>query len=305
LYDFLNSILTRTFFINISVTLGSLIEMKFIAKEEGRKAPLSAYPILTLCLLASSSLSNMSLDYINFPTKVVFRSCKLLPTMMISTMMNKRVFSSIEYILAFAVCVGLILFAAADWKLTPSFNPIGLVLVSLSVVADSILPNAQEKLFRNGSSRLEVTYYSNSFTLIAMTVSTIASGDLFRFISLILSDKTIMAVMCVYTLVAYIAISFFMQIVKRFGAVTGVLSAAGRKVMTLVLSFLLFPKEFSWLYVMGSALVLGSLLTNSLLKIRRKSPKFEENSNSTVNIGSDDYKRTESKPLVENGESRV
>ena len=114
-----------------------------------------------------------------------------------------------------------------------------------------------------------------------------------------------MAVMCVYTLVAYIAISFFMQIVKRFGAVTGVLSAAGRKVMTLVLSFLLFPKEFSWLYVMGSALVLGSLLTNSLLKIRRKSPKFEENSNSTVNIGSDDYKRTESKPLVENGESRV
>ena len=78
---------------------------------------------------------------------------------------------------AVAISIGLIMFAAADWKLTPTFNSIGLVLVSLSVVADAILPNAQEKLFRAGASRLEVTFYTNIFTLIAMTISTIAVAE--------------------------------------------------------------------------------------------------------------------------------
>ena len=50
----------------------SLLERTHMTKEGGwdRKAPLSAYPLLTACLFASSSLSNLSLGYINFPTKV-------------------------------------------------------------------------------------------------------------------------------------------------------------------------------------------------------------------------------------------
>ena len=59
------------------VTVCSFLERKYIARETNRVAPLSAYPLLTFCLLSSSSLSNLSLNYINFPTKVVFRSCKV------------------------------------------------------------------------------------------------------------------------------------------------------------------------------------------------------------------------------------
>merc|ERR1712071_267819 len=124
--------------------------------------------------------------------------------------------------------------------------------------------------FDTGSSRLEVTFYSNFFTLIVMTVSTLMSGDLMGFYRFLSCDPSLISNMCVYILVAYIAISFFMQIVKRFGAVTGVLAAAARKTMTLVLSFLIFPKEFSWYYVLGAILVLGGLLASSLYKIRKK-----------------------------------
>ena len=59
------------------VTFCSFLERKFVARETHRVAPLSAYPLLTFCLLSSSSLSNLALNYINFPTKVVFRSCKV------------------------------------------------------------------------------------------------------------------------------------------------------------------------------------------------------------------------------------
>ena len=98
----------------------SYLERVHVAKERGftRVAPLRAYPLLTLCLFASSSLCNMSLSYINFPTKVVFRSCKLVPTMIIATIVNKKVFASYEYVCALAICAGLVLFALADYTWT-------------------------------------------------------------------------------------------------------------------------------------------------------------------------------------------
>ena len=50
----------------------SYLERVHLTNEGGfaRVAPFRSYPLLTACLFASSSLSNLSLSYINFPTKV-------------------------------------------------------------------------------------------------------------------------------------------------------------------------------------------------------------------------------------------
>ena len=123
---------------------------KFVMTAAGIKP----YLFVAGCLMASSSLSNIALNYINYPTKVVFRSCKLLPTMALATVINKKRFTSVEYLSALAICAGLILFAKSDWKHGgPDFNPVGMLLVTLSVCADSITPNAQERLFKDGKSR--------------------------------------------------------------------------------------------------------------------------------------------------------
>jgi adenosine 3'-phospho 5'-phosphosulfate transporter B3 len=217
--------------------------------------------------MASSSLSNLALNYINFPTKVVFRSCKLIPTMVVASVVHHKVFTSVEYFLALCISFGLVLFAAADWELKPNFNPIGLAFVSLSVCADAILPNAQERLFRLGSSRVEVTFFTNIFTLMAMTVTTLLSGDLLGLFAFAQTSRIACIYIGIYTFIAYIAISLHMNVVRRFGGVAAVLVATGRKGMTLILSFVLFPKAFSWFYVAGAVLVLGGLLLSSLMKI--------------------------------------
>mmetsp|Transcript_24970 Transcript_24970/g.38637 ORF Transcript_24970/g.38637 Transcript_24970/m.38637 type:complete len:410 (+) Transcript_24970:152-1381(+) len=250
----------------LGVTVCSAFERHFIAKERTRVAPIRSFAALTMCLLSSSALSNVSLNYINFPTKVVFRSCKLIPTMFIGGIINGRIFSPSEYFAALFVCTGLVLFAAADWNNSPSFHPVGLVLVSASVVADSILPNVQERLFRLGSSRLEVTVFTNIFTLIVMTMSTAVSGDLQGTLRLAARDRQAALYMMTYISVSYVAISFHMHIVRRFGGVTAVLTATVRKAMTIALSFILFPKKFSWFYVMGTFMVLGGGLFASLSK---------------------------------------
>merc|ERR1740124_223387 len=272
------------------MTLFSFLERRYTTKETGHVAPYNQYIILTACLFCSSGFSNMSLNYINYPTKVVFRSCKLIPAMIISTIINRRTFSSIEYICAGTISGGLVLFAAADWKLSPSFNSLGITLVSLSVFADAILPNYQERLFIFGSSRLEVTLYTNFFTFIVMTISTGLSGDLAAVLKLAISSNELACYLTVYTLISYAAISSYMMIVKNYGGVTAVLLATARKAMTIALSFILFPKPFSWMYVAGAICVLSGLTTVSL--VRQYSKK-------ECNSQSDEIVKCEAKPLVE------
>eukprot|EP00578_Thalassiosira_sp_NH16_P015957 CAMPEP_0181115250 /NCGR_PEP_ID=MMETSP1071-20121207/21331_1 /TAXON_ID=35127 /ORGANISM="Thalassiosira sp., Strain NH16" /LENGTH=314 /DNA_ID=CAMNT_0023199443 /DNA_START=510 /DNA_END=1450 /DNA_ORIENTATION=+ len=93
---------------------------------------------------------------------------------------NVKRFTYVEIGSAMAVCAGLITFAAGDWSLShPQFHPFGLTLVTLSVFADAILPNAQEKLFRTyDASKSEVMFFTNIYTLVVQTGSAFLSGDL-------------------------------------------------------------------------------------------------------------------------------
>ena len=258
-----------------------------------RRAPLSVYPFLTLCLLSSSALSNLSLNYINFPTKVVFRSCKLLPTMVIATLLHphKKKFSMIEYICATIVCLGLICFGMAEFQTQPTFHPIGILFVSLSVFADALLPNAQEKVFvQYHAPRSEVTFYTNLFTLMIMTISTYASGDLFRCFRFMSEHSTITIYIFIYTIISYIAISCHMNVVQMYGGVAAVLVATGRKAMTLIVSFLLFPKVYTIYYPIGTILVLSGLTWASLSKVYSKGGNNNSHGNNNNNNNSNSKK---------------
>ena len=122
------------------------------------KANWKDYSVLCGLLLTSSCTSNLALGHINYPTKVVFRSCKLIPTMAIAVLYNQRHVQAFQFIYAGFISLGMIFFAAADFTTYPEFNSYGIILVSISVVADAFLPNVQERVFEQGISHL---YYLN------------------------------------------------------------------------------------------------------------------------------------------------
>jgi len=68
-----------------------------------------------------------------------------------------------------------------------------------------------------------------------------------------------------------VAVSFHMSVVQRFGGVTGVLVGNGRKVITIAVSFVAFPKPISLTYVLGVVLSLGGLTAAMLFQ--ETSPK--------------------------------
>jgi adenosine 3'-phospho 5'-phosphosulfate transporter B3 len=102
----------------------------------------------SLWLLCSSSAANAALNYINYPTRVIFRSCKLVPTIIISMLLNSRQFQLSELILGIVMSFGMVLFALADYQVSAVSSSYGMLLVGFSVVADSVLPNLQVQVGR-------------------------------------------------------------------------------------------------------------------------------------------------------------
>lgn len=253
----------------LGVAICSGIERQ-LSGEKGRKAPWSSYIMLCFCLLVSSATSNIALGYINYPTKVVFRSCKLIPTMMIAVSMNNKKVYWFEFAFGVLISFGMILFAIADFTNYPNFHFFGIFLVCISVCADGFLPNFQERVFDQGSSRVEVTFFTNILCLGAMTFCFTLTGDLPAAFSYAFSNPYALMIMTIYTFLAYIAITFHMALVKEYGGITTMLVGNTRKAITIFLSFVFFPKPMSSLYVLGGVLVFGSLCGNAYMKDREK-----------------------------------
>ncbi len=102
-----------------------------------------------------------------------------------------------------------------------------------------------------------------------MFFSIILSGDFMGAVRYCTQNPLITSYLVVYTLLAYVAISLHMGMVKNFGSVPTVLVGNSRKAMTITLSFLLFPKPFSINYIVGGALVLGGLTVSAYMKSAR------------------------------------
>ena len=111
-----------------------------------------------------------------------------------------------------------------------------------------------------------MTYFTNILCLTAMTVAFTASGDLPAALAYALANPHALVLMVVYTFVAYLAITCHMALVEEFGGINTVLVGNSRKVMTILFSFLLFPKPVSVLYIFGGVLVFGSLIGNAYMK---------------------------------------
>ena len=73
-------------------------------------------------------------------------------------------------------------------------------------------------------------------------------------------------VLTIYTFLAYIAITFHMTLVQEFGGIATVMVGNTRKALTIVLSFVLFPKPLSWLYFLGGVFVFGGLTSYAYWK---------------------------------------
>lgn len=145
-----------------------------------RRIPLKIYALLALLTLGTMGLSNSSLGYLNYPTQVIFKCCKLIPVLVGSVVIQGKTHGPLDFLAALCMCVGLTLFTLADSLVSPSFNTFGVVMICMALLCDAAIGNVQEKAMREYSaSSNEIVFWSYGIGFIYLFVVMLLSGSLY------------------------------------------------------------------------------------------------------------------------------
>ncbi|XP_041986764.1 adenosine 3'-phospho 5'-phosphosulfate transporter 2 [Aricia agestis] len=238
-----------------------------------RKVPLRTYAILAALTLGTMSFSNLALSYLNYPTQLIFKSCKLIPVMIGSIIILGKRYNFLDYSAAIIMCIGLTMFTLADSKTSPNFDFVGVIVISLALLCDAIIGNVQEKAMKQfQASNNEVVFYSYAIACIYLIVITAFSGILTDgFVYCAQKPMTMYTNIFLLSVSGYMGLQAVLTLVRLCGATVAVTVTTMRKALSIVISFLLFSKPFVFQYAWSGMLVVLAIYLNHYSK---KHPRY-------------------------------
>ncbi|KAK2173450.1 hypothetical protein NP493_873g01021 [Ridgeia piscesae] len=244
-------------------TLFGVIELN-IKTGSKRKIPLMLYAFLALLTVATMGLSNSSLGYLNYPTQVIFKCCKLIPVLIGGIIIQGKRYGVTDVLACLCMSVGLIFFTLADSSVSPTFSSYGVTLISLALCADAVIGNVQEKTMKQyASSNSEMVVYSYSIGFVYILLGQIVTGQLVPAFQFCLQyPMETYGYALVFSLTGFLGVNIVLTMVKSFGALITVTATTCRKALTIILSFVFFTKPFTMQYVWSGLIVLFGIYLN-------------------------------------------
>mmetsp|Transcript_7681 Transcript_7681/g.25452 ORF Transcript_7681/g.25452 Transcript_7681/m.25452 type:complete len:404 (-) Transcript_7681:241-1452(-) len=250
------------------------LEMKLTG--ETRKASWKNYGILSIYTYGGMALTNYALSYLNYATRIVFKSAKIIPVMAFSVIIVGKKYNWKEWLSAAILVAGIVLFTLGDVASSPAFAPIGVALIAGALCIDAICANFEEKNFfrtETPSTTQEVLCYASLIGTAYGFIPLVASGGLMPAWNHSMAYPQVIPSIMAFSVMGYSSVSFILSLIKYFGATEAEIVKSLRKVLSIVISFVLYPKELNWKYIAGFAAVVVSTIYTFYLKQAKKSAK--------------------------------
>ncbi|ERL87376.1 adenosine 3'-phospho 5'-phosphosulfate transporter 2 [Dendroctonus ponderosae] len=248
-------------------TVFGLIETK-IRGIHTRRIPIRTYSFLALLTLGTMGLSNSSLGYLNYPTQVIFKCCKLIPVLAGGILIQGKRYGPLDFFAAVLMCVGLTLFILADSQVQPNFNSTGITMIFLALLCDAIIGNVQEKNMKSyGAPNAEVVLYSYAMGFVYIFVVMLLTGDFAAGVQFFGQQPYVTyGYAFIFSVTGYLGIQVVLTLVRTTGAFAAVTVTTMRKAVTIVISFVFFSKPFTLQYFWSGAIVVLGIYLNLISK---------------------------------------
>jgi adenosine 3'-phospho 5'-phosphosulfate transporter B3 len=241
-----------------------------------RKAPWSMYWVVGALGLTSMFTATYSLLFVTYPTQIIIKSSKVLPVMLVGATVFQQLYHPLQYMGALALILGIACFVLADASVGLGTDAWGLAVLAVSLSADAFLGNMQTRLFGvYGASQDEANYFSSVVTTLLLLVG-MAVGSPHELMAIPTLDWRAWAGLLVNGLTGWVGMFPILALNQYYGAASTAFWTSLRKAVTVVLSFLMFPKPVSIVHVVGFLLVGGGIWANlrgaDLLKQQQNGP---------------------------------
>ena len=248
--------------------------------------PLHKFSLCSVSNILSSWCQYEALKYVNFPTQILSKACKLLPVMIMSQILSKKRYHRLEYLIAITVSLGMCLFLMGSdqeshlnktsKESSNSYSLIdGLIILGLYLTFDSFTSNWQEKLSHQyQASSLQMMTFVNLFSILLTLTSLAQQSHLIPSLRLVMSSFELSRDCFLLSVCSACGQLFIFYTISHFGAFTFTFIMTLRQTFAIILSCLIYGHSLTFLAVFGVFVVFGGSFAQIYLKSRnRRGPK--------------------------------
>ena len=244
-------------------------------RSDPTNVPVGSLLCISLLVLGSLVSGNVALAWVSYPVKVVVKSCKLLPTMALGGLLLRKRYSRYDQLAAVLLCAGLVGFTLADaaGKSGRASSPLGVGVLLFAVSCDAVQVLLSERMLKGWAhlTPMHVMLYTNGFAFLAVLGGIWITGELE-----VVPPSLPWLDLIVYGATSFFGVTCFMGLTRLWGATAAVVATNARKILTVVLSFIIFPKPLGVSHVLSGFAIIGGVALHSYSRRAGKESQLKE-----------------------------
>ncbi|XP_066484865.1 solute carrier family 35 member B1 isoform X2 [Tiliqua scincoides] len=218
------------------------------------------YAACSLSYLGAMVSSNSALQFVNYPTQVLGKSCKPIPVMLLGVTVLRKKYPVTKYLCVLLIVTGVALFMYKPKKggsvADDHLFGYGELLLLLSLTLDGLTGVSQDHMrahYQTGSNRMMLNV--NLWSTLFLGAGILFTGELWEFLSFTERYPSIIYNILLFGLTSALGQSFIFMTVVYFGPLTCSIVTTTRKFFTILASVILFANPITNLQWMGTILV--------------------------------------------------
>lgn len=121
--------------------------------------PFALYVGLSLLRAIDLGMTNLAMQYINYPAKTLMKSSRVVFTMFFGVLIARKVYKTVDYVIVLGMVAGLGLFMHADANSSAVFDWAGVAMLTVSLLCDGAISNMSETIMNKyGVGQDEVSF---------------------------------------------------------------------------------------------------------------------------------------------------
>jgi len=252
----------------------SFLLVYFFEKDAMKKAtaPLYEYSYPSVSNMLSSWCQYEALQYISFPTQMLSKSFKIVPIMIMGTLISNKTYEIYEFVVAALIAVGNTIFMVASEDIHIGYNTFGqvessggttcgILLLLLYLCFDSFTSQYQTKMFTKyrNISPLVMMLYTNIFSTVFAFITLVHTDELQPAFDFVKNHPSIHFHFIMFAITSTVGQLFIFFTIKNFGAVVFAIIMSTRILASILLSCFIYSHPVTPMGYVGLTTVFLSI----------------------------------------------
>jgi len=235
---------------------------RYIRAEQPTTVPKEKLLILAVTSMGSTFTSVRSLRYVIYPVQVLAKSCKPIPVMLMGALMGKK-YPLKKYVNVAVITCGVALFMQSPNKDTGGETKIiGVLLLFVSLCFDGGTGAYEDKLMsKHHVGPFDLMFNIQFGKALLAGLCLIVFGQINYFFQMVRETGVLLIAL---GLTGALGQVFIFVTIAKFGALTCAIIGLARKILTLIVSIILYNHPLNFVQGFGLVMAISAMVYNFL-----------------------------------------